>query len=267
MDERLHLLGIRHHGPGSAALLLQALDALNPACVLIEGPPEADELIPYAAETGMKPPLALLVYATDDSRAASFYPFAEFSPEWQAMRWALDRRRAVHFIDWPASVSLALSRQPAEPTEEQTAPSPTTDPLDLLAEAAGYEDGEAFWNTLVEQSGGQSPESGRHALSVFAAIEEAMTVVRTHESQSGAMSEAECLRHARREAFMRINMRQSMKEHEGTIAVICGAWHLSALRAPSKIADDKVLIKDLPRIKVEATWVPWTDSRLSVHSG
>jgi hypothetical protein len=267
MDERLHLLGIRHHGPGSAALLLQALDALDPACVLIEGPPEADELIPYAAETGMKPPLALLVYATEDSKAASFYPFADFSPEWQAIRWALDRRRPVRFIDWPAGISLAVSRQQAEPAEEQPVPLPTTDPLDLLAEAAGYQDGEAFWNTLVEQSGGHSPESGRHALSVFAAIEEAMTAVRSDESQVGAMNDADHLRHVRREAFMRINMRQALKDHEGTIAVICGAWHLSALRAPSKIADDKALIKDLPRLKFEATWVPWTDSRLSVHSG
>jgi len=267
MDERLHLLGIRHHGPGSAALLLQALDALDPACVLMEGPPEADELIPYAAEAGMKPPLALLAYATDESKAASFYPFAEFSPEWQAMRWALNRRRPVRFIDWPAGISLALTRRAAELEEEQLAPPPNADPLDVLAEAAGYEDGEAFWNALVEQTGGQSRESGRHALSVFAAIEAAMTAVRNDASQAEAMSEADRLRHARREAFMRVHMRQSLKDHEGAIAVICGAWHLSGLRAPSKLAEDKALIRDLPRLKVEATWVPWTDSRLSVQSG
>ena len=91
MNERLHLLGIRHHGPGSAALLRQALDALDPACILVEGPPEADPLIPFVAEPGMKPPIALLIYASDDPSAASFFPFAEFSPEWQALRWALDR--------------------------------------------------------------------------------------------------------------------------------------------------------------------------------
>ena len=34
-----------------------------------------------------------------------------------------------------------------------------------------------------------------------------------------------------------------------------------------KPADDRALIKDLPRVKVEATWVPWTDSRLSTFSG
>jgi hypothetical protein len=210
----------------------------------------------------MEPPLALLLYASEDSSAASFFPFAEFSPEWQALQWALERRRPVRFIDWPAGVSLALSRQEQE---EQSSPPRISDPLDLLAEAAGYEDGEAFWNTLVEQSGGQPGKQGRHALSVFAAIEEAMTAARSHESNS--TDEAESLHQERREAFMRNHIRQALKEQEGNIAVVCGAWHLSALRSPSKIADDKTLMKDLPKLKVEATWVPWTDSRLSSRSG
>jgi hypothetical protein len=40
----LHVFGIRHHGPGSARSLVRALDALQPDCVLVEGPPEADAL-------------------------------------------------------------------------------------------------------------------------------------------------------------------------------------------------------------------------------
>jgi hypothetical protein len=85
------------------------------------------------------------------------------------------------------------------------------------------------------------------------------------------LADREKARHERREAYMRIQIRQALKEYEGAIAVVCGAWHLSALRAPAKHADDKALInnlpKDLPKIKVEATWVPWTDSRLSYRSG
>ena len=89
MDDRLHIFGIRHHGPGSTALLKRALDALNPACVLIEGTPEADDLIRFGRAPGMKPPIALLVHASADANAAFFSPFAEFSPEWQAMHWLL----------------------------------------------------------------------------------------------------------------------------------------------------------------------------------
>src|SRR5690242_13887816 len=111
MDERVHLFGIRHHGPGSAASLIAALDALQPAAVLIEGPPEADALIPYATAPDMRPPVALLAYAKDDPALAVFFPFAVFSPEWQAMRWSLRHQRPVRFIDWPAAMSLAFQAE------------------------------------------------------------------------------------------------------------------------------------------------------------
>src|SRR5262245_25615775 len=107
MDERVHLFGIRHHGPGSAASLVAALDALQPTAVLIEGPPEGDALISYAAAPDMRPPVALLAYAKDDPGNAVFFPFAVFSPEWQAMRWSLRQQRPVRFIDWPVAMSLA----------------------------------------------------------------------------------------------------------------------------------------------------------------
>src|SRR5678815_5856550 len=80
------IFGIRHHGPGSARSLLRALDELKPDCLLIEGPPDADEIIPYAARAEMRPPVAILVHDAERPADAVYYPFAEFSPEWQAMR-------------------------------------------------------------------------------------------------------------------------------------------------------------------------------------
>ena len=264
MEQRIHLLGIRHHGPGSAALLRQALDAVDPACVLIEGPPEADEMIRYVVAAGMKPPVALLLHASDDANAAVFQPFAEYSPEWQAMVWALTRGRAVRFIDWPAGVSLALKKEDASNVASPKRDGePDIDPLDAMAEAAGYGDGEAFWNALVEQHGGP----GQKALRVFAAIEAAMTEARDHDAERPERNAADALRQIRREAFMRINIRQALSLHQGQIAVVCGAWHLSGLRQAAKPADDKAVIKDLPKVKVNVTWVPWTDTRLSARSG
>ena len=84
------LLGIRHHGPGSARSLRAALEELQPNVVLIEGPPDADEFIPLVAHAKTEPPIALLVYAADDPKQAAFYPFALFSPEWQAITYALE---------------------------------------------------------------------------------------------------------------------------------------------------------------------------------
>src|SRR6476620_10828180 len=104
------VFGIRHHGPGSARSLVEDLERLKPDCVLIEGPPDADGLIPLAAADGMKPPVALLIYDPDAPRDAAFYPFAVFSPEWQAIRYALQTGVPVRFIDLAVGTQLAMGR-------------------------------------------------------------------------------------------------------------------------------------------------------------
>src|SRR5499433_2113687 len=232
-NERVHILGIRHHGPGSAALLRKALDVLDPECVLVEGPPEGDELIQYVADPDLKPPVAMLLHAVDEASLASFMPFAEFSPEWQAMDWALKHKRHVQFCDWPAAVSLALGKAAQENPETEPA-QVRADALDLLASAAGYEDGETFWNGLIEQHGA----SGQEALSEFASIETAMTEARAQEGLT-PQSPDDASRNVQREAFMRTNIRAAVKDVEGKIAVVTGAWHISGLRQAAKPADDR----------------------------
>jgi hypothetical protein len=74
------IFGIRHHGPGSARSLRLALEELQPDCVLVEGPPDAEGVLPLLAHPDMKPPVALLVYKPDDPKRAVYYPFAIFSP-------------------------------------------------------------------------------------------------------------------------------------------------------------------------------------------
>ena len=65
-----HLFGIRHHGPGCARSLRAALEALEPDIVLVEGPPDAEEVLPLLRHEAMTPPVALLVYAPDDAEPA-----------------------------------------------------------------------------------------------------------------------------------------------------------------------------------------------------
>ena len=138
MTASLHILGIRHHGPGSARMVLRALEDLKPDAILIEGPPDAAELIEMASDKEMQPPVALLVYEPDAPQEASYFPFAEFSPEWQAIRFGLKKRAEVRFIDLPRSM-----RPPsAKVTEAGDAPPQPIDALEQLAHAAGYSDGE-----------------------------------------------------------------------------------------------------------------------------
>ena len=83
------IFGIRHHGPGSARSLLNAMNLMKPDIVLVEGPPDANQLLPLLADAQTTPPVALLVYAEEEPSRAAFFPFAEFSPEFQAIRFAL----------------------------------------------------------------------------------------------------------------------------------------------------------------------------------
>src|SRR5690606_31382536 len=103
----LTVFGIRHHGPGCARSLVAALHALQPDVVLVEGPPDAQDQIALAADPGMQPPVALVVYPVDAPQQASFFPFAEFSPEWQALRWCLEHEVPVRFADLPCAVRFA----------------------------------------------------------------------------------------------------------------------------------------------------------------
>jgi hypothetical protein len=67
----IRVFGIRHHGPGSARSLLSALDELRPDAVLVEGPPDAEAVLPLMARPEMQPPVALLVYPPDAHRTPS----------------------------------------------------------------------------------------------------------------------------------------------------------------------------------------------------
>lgn len=64
----IHLLGIRHHGPGSCRNVLEYLQELQPDLILLEGPAEAEALLPCALNEQMEPPVALLAYQPTSRR-------------------------------------------------------------------------------------------------------------------------------------------------------------------------------------------------------
>lgn len=257
------LLGVRHHGPGSARAVRAALDAAQPSAVLVEGPPEGDALLALAADPGMRPPVALLAHAADDPGRAAFWPLAGFSPEWAAIRWAQSRDVPVRFIDLPAAHSLAAEGgagapggEPDGEHDEEQPGAVRLDPLAVLAETAGYDDPERWWEDVVEHRGAAADPLG-----AFEALGEAMGALREEYGDGG---------HGRdlvREAYMRQRMRAARREFGDAYAVVCGAWHVPALRAKTTAAADKALLAGLPKVKVETTWVPWTHRRLARAGG
>jgi hypothetical protein len=266
----VEVFGIRHHGPGSARSLVAALAGYQPDAVLIEGPADADPLLHWVLADGMTPPLALLGYAPDRPQTAAFWPYAIFSPEWQAMTYALQREIEVAFCDLPASAVLARWArgqpqdddddlvQPAD-TPDETVPTPLLeqhDPLAVLAQAAGYDDPERWWDDLVE--------SRLDSSSPFPMITDAMAELRMIMGQDGRYAKRE----ARREAYMRQQIRSALKRGRERVAVVCGAWHAPVLRWPlPPAAGDVRTLRGMPRRKITLTWVPWTHQRLASATG
>ena len=107
-DPSVSVFGIRHHGPGSARGLVAALHEYAPDIVLIEGPPDAAEVLPLAGHETMRPPVALLVYRPDQPRQSVFYPFTHYSPEWQAIGYALAHDVPARFIDLPSALRFSM---------------------------------------------------------------------------------------------------------------------------------------------------------------
>ncbi|MEL7358182.1 MAG: DUF5682 family protein [Cyanobacteria bacterium J06560_6] len=288
------VFGIRHHGPGSARSLVRSLHSLQstggPDIILVEGPPEANDSLPLLLEPDMQPPVALLIYPPEHLQQSAYYPFAEFSPEWQAIQHGLSRNIPVRFMDLPQTHRLAervesYKRQLATGDDEQTADTaevddgPTAnnlpdsmpdeatqrallDPLSLLAEAAGYSDSERWWEHLVEQR--------QHSTAIFEGILEAMTALRREIEQLHPPDPKHPAyrREMQREAYMRKTIRQAQKDGFEKIAVVCGAWHTPALVEPfPSQKEDNAVLKGLPKLKVRATWIPWTYARLATGSG
>src|SRR5258706_6825800 len=116
----VHVFGIRHHGPGSARSLRQALETLKPDVILVEGPPDADELLPLIVHPEMVPLVALLIYVPDQPQQAVYYPFAVFSPEWQALRYGLENNVSVRFMDLPQAHRMAIMQEVTRVAEQKT---------------------------------------------------------------------------------------------------------------------------------------------------
>jgi hypothetical protein len=254
----IRLFGIRHHGPGSARAVRDQLHRWQPDIVLVELPADCAPAVRWIGDTGLRPPVALLGWVLDQPRRAVFLPLAEFSPEWQAMRWAAESDVPVRPIDLPLSRMLATS-----PDDDALAlhPHRPSDPLAALAAAAGDVDPERWWEDVIEHRSAPCDDADADEADPFQAVAEAMHAVRGGSDPSTTTE-------ARREAHMRQALRRARADGFQRIAVVCGAWHVPALAEPFPAAKlDAATLRGLPTAKIGVSWVPWTYQRMAAASG
>ncbi|PWK70933.1 VWA domain containing CoxE-like protein [Streptomyces sp. CG 926] len=113
-----YLIGVRHHSPALAAVVPALLDASGADVVCVELPAEFQPWLEHLADPETVAPVALA--GTGEDGRLAFYPFADFSPELAAIRWA--RRSGASVI----CCDLALADRGW--TEPGTASSPAAAP-------------------------------------------------------------------------------------------------------------------------------------------
>ena len=79
------LIGVRHHSPALAVAVPRLLDGFGPDVLAVELPAQARAWVDWLAHPETVAPVAL---AFSRGEGMSFYPFADFSPELAALRWA-----------------------------------------------------------------------------------------------------------------------------------------------------------------------------------
>ncbi|MFC7246896.1 DUF5682 family protein [Catellatospora aurea] len=237
------LIGVRHHSPALSVVLPDLLDRYAPEALLLELPPELGEWLPWLADPDTTAPVALAGAVGDAGLA--FYPFADFSPELAAVRWA--HRHGVPVV--PCDLPLA---DRAWHEREQPAAGPAGQRLSLagaLKDAATGRADEDMWDRMVEaRAPGADPEAVRRA-----ALLVGWALRRDAETGDGVST-----LDLRREAYMR----GCLAEHAGKrVAMLVGAFHAPALRAagPANPAPAGA--------KVVTSLVPYTFGLLDARSG
>lgn len=231
----VRIFGIRHHGPGSTRRLLDALSDWHPDLILIELPADTQPLIDTFDPSELIPPVAMLLYDPKEFVHAAYFPFAEFSPEWQALLYGNLQQIPCRAIDLPAGIffknkfdSRTWSHHPFRKISEQT----------------DFTDTEQWWDHFMEQQ----PSTAQ----LFHSIHELMTVLRENSPPS---EENEI-----RETYMIHEIQKAKKEGFQKIAVVCGAFHTPALQQHTEKAPR---IKKYKSTNTEAVWIPWSYERLT----
>ena len=92
---------VRHHSPACAWHLERIIEHYQPDCILVDGPENANDLIPVLTDPETKAPVALYYAYRDDGKLLDqnaqtyrcYYPFLDHSPELVALR--ADRKSVV----------------------------------------------------------------------------------------------------------------------------------------------------------------------------
>lgn len=203
MPEQPLIIGVRHHSPACARLVKEQIEQTRPRYVLIEGPADynhrLDELfLPHQL------PIAIYSYCQHQDGGTAgrgaWTPFAEFSPEWQALLAARAAGAHVRFIDLPVWAQ--------SDDDEENADTRRADDQQRLLQASGMENTDTLWDHLFEDETQRADL--KQALETY--------FIRLRGDESGGENNHQ------REVFMARWLAWAMGQNDGAVVVVCGGW-------------------------------------------
>jgi hypothetical protein len=264
MIRKINIFGVRHLSPGASYHLLKYMDEKNPKCILIEGPCDAGHILPTLADKRVKPPVALLAYTTELPVETVLYPFAGYSPEYQAICWSIKRRREVRFIDLPSTVMLKIRQERREKKGKETADAFYAfhnGIYDKIAACCDEDDYESYWERNFEHN--LNPGAFRESMILQSQQVREMV---TDREQQDVPYDFSC--NLVRETFMQKEIHRALSEGykpEEIVAVV-GAYHVSGILSGLPPMSDKEL-NSLPKAPSQITLMPYSYLRLSSRTG
>lgn len=240
---RPFLIGVRHHSPACAARMSQWLDAFSPQVLMLELPPQFAPWLPWLAHPETKAPIALA--GADDRETLFFYPFADFSPELAALRWAAARQVPVVPFDLPAGVEAQGKRERFESGEAGL--------MSAWMEQLGSKTFDDLWDERVEA---YAPAADAEALRRAALL--VGWVQRLEEAADPGLR----ARDLARETAMRRALEARAEER---IVALVGSFHAAALIDPPQLW--KEVTPAAPPREVRTSLVPYSFELLDSRSG
>ena len=205
---------VRHHSPASARLLTQLIQTLRPSTVLVEGPSDFNDRI---SELSLPHQLPIAIYSyahlQDGTRRGAFYPYCDYSPEWQAIQIAGELGIPARFVDLPWSEIASTSASSHRYAESELHQSRY---VQNLADKLGVEGLDNLWDYLFEIEA---------ELTVRDYLERCHQFCFHCRILDGCLSKSD----RKREMFMANAIRQTMAHCEGQVLVVTGGYHSYAL--------------------------------------
>ena len=277
LAEPLYWFPVRHHSPSTARHVAAMLQARKPKIVFIEGPFEANHLIPLITDPKTVPPIAIYSSYRDDdnvlglnglqspavdipSRFAVWYPITPYAPEYVAMQTAAKLKAEVVFIDLPHHAQLSPKQPDAEHQPVDDTPS-NDDRLitssgfyQHLAAAAGYKTWNEAWDTLFEDPHTDDFERFRKELATFCAAARATADPEAEKAEGTVERERHFLK------VIRNRLKTNKLKPEDAV-VICGGFHLFMDRT------DTASPPEPPAGTVYTTLIPYSFFRIAELTG